>query len=263
MLSEFVQEYFLNPIQFPDKYAPYNTVNTIVFAALALLAAYLIYKILGRLKVKIDSAFFFSIIPFIFFGSIVRVLSDAHVLPRGIWFITPGVYVLTFALVFGAIMLSLALKNFFGRNFNKTVFFIGLIFAVFVFIPLAPLLHDLILASEILFLALVPVALIVLVKKFGAVERTAIFSQCFDGAASFVGVQSGGYVGQHVLENAFMGFHPIVFYLIKAVFAIFFVWVVGRELGKEEQLKNYLLLLVTIFGLAPGARDFLRIVAGV
>ena len=55
---DWIQEYFVNPIAHPNDYAPYNAVNTLVFAAIALCAAYVIYKGLQRSHIKINERFF-------------------------------------------------------------------------------------------------------------------------------------------------------------------------------------------------------------
>ena len=100
----------------------------------------------------------------------------------------------------------------------------------------------------------------------GALERATVFSHALDGAATFVGVSLLGYSEQHVVANILFGIGtPLLFFAVKILFASAAVELIGRELPSVQDVekRNYLLLLLTIFGLAPGLRDALRILAGV
>ena len=57
-MINFIDEYFVKPMQYPDMYAPYNIFNTSIYAAIALLAAYLIYKYLAAKKIPVNPQFF-------------------------------------------------------------------------------------------------------------------------------------------------------------------------------------------------------------
>lgn len=262
----FIEE-LLKQIQLSEEAVPYTIVNTLVYAALALSAVYLIYWLLKRIGVKTDSSFFYSIIPFVFFGSILRVLVDGGVVSRYYWFVTPGVYVLTAAFVLGVIFLSKFIEIRFKIQSTKFVKSVGWIASTTAFIPLVSRIKHLEYGVAIIFLALAGAFVFFLErrirgKKIDSLSSITVFSQSLDGSASFVGVQFAGYVGQHVFEKfVFASFGPVFFFVLKVLFGIVFVEVVEKEFGKRE-LRNYLLLLITIFGLAPGVRDLLRIVCG-
>ncbi|NYZ75583.1 DUF63 family protein [Candidatus Micrarchaeota archaeon] len=282
-MADFIEEYFLNPMRHPESYAPYNLVNTVVYAVAALVAAYLIYKLLKRLGVKIDERFVAAIIPFVLFGSALRVIEDAGILPRAVNFlgvelfpfVTPGIYFLTF----GAVVFSLAIALIAERKFNAPVWkVLGGLGCLFAAAALAPVL----LSAKYLFQGLLILVLgaaglflfeglsRLLKQQNNWVERAAVFAQCFDGAATFVGIGIGTptstYFEQHVVGGTLIGaMGPIAFYALKVAFALAAVMLVKKELEKpvDFEKKNYVLLLLTIFGLAPGARDALRIMAGV
>ena len=284
-VSDFVREYFVNPMQYPDRYAPYNLANTLVYAVLALAAVWLIFKGLKRLGLKIDDGFFFAMVPFVVFGSAVRVITDAGILPRSVDlagqtvypFITPGIYFVTFFIVVAGIAASLALAS----KERKAVWWlaaIGSVLAVGAVLVLAPLLKFWLHGALIVLMGFAGAGALKaweLVKKakpgFSAPELFAAFSQCLDGAATFVGVGIGTpaarYGEQHVVGNLLIDAlgSPLGFYLIKALFVLAVVLLLRRELGRkrEAEERNYILLVITIFGLAPGVRDALRIVAGV
>jgi uncharacterized membrane protein len=49
---------------------------------------------------------------------------------------------------------------------------------------------------------------------------------------------------------------------VKVLFSSAAVWIVETSDDRRDE-KNYILLLLIIFGLAPGVRDALRLLAGV
>src|SRR3989339_273614 len=101
-MTDFIQEYFVNPILYQDKYPPYNAYNTLAYAAIAIAAVYLLFKLFKSKGIKIDGWFFKAVIPFVLFGSLLRVTEDARLLPRVVEFagvklfpfVTPGIYIL-------------------------------------------------------------------------------------------------------------------------------------------------------------------------
>jgi uncharacterized membrane protein len=272
-----VSEYFLNPLLYPDSYPPYNAFNTIVYAALALLSAFLIFKGLKKAGVKFDENFFLSILPFIAFASFLRVIVDAQILPRRVAvlginffpFVTPGIYVFGFLVTLACIALSLFLKKR-GRNFTKTLGALGIALAITALAVLISLVSKPLYLAPIAFLALLPLLGFELVSgKLGykprASSRFLVLGQSLDGAATLVGVSLAGYAEQHVVANAIFSVGtPVLFYLIKVCFAIAAAHYIRKEYsGKDSEEEIYLTLLITLFGMAPGIRDATRIVAGV
>ncbi len=270
-ISGFIDEYFMNPIKYQDKYAPYNLVNTITFAVIAIIAVYLIYKLLNKYGITTDEKFYWAIIPYIFLGSIVRVLSDANILSRGVDlmgitlypFITPQVYVLVFAVT---MCLLFFCKKFF-TDWQSVFYKAGWLLAIISLLPLVPLFKNFALFSAIFAIA----AAFWLILHFSPwkmtnIEKAVILAQGFDGAATFVGVQFGGYSEQHVIGNAIFSTFggPWAFLVIKFVFALLVVYMLRKEAGKAKPEEiAFVSLILTIFGLAPGLRDALRLLAGV
>jgi len=272
-MTDWIREYFVNPLAQPNDFAPYNLVNTIVFAVLALVAAYAIFKLLRKLKISVDAKFFRAIMPFVFFGSFVRVLEDASVLPRAVeafgWtfypFVTPYIYVLTFLIVIA----SIAIANTTAKTRDD---FARALFAIGMFLAFGALLCLMVYTTKRNYVALAEIAAFTAIPALAYSfwqrsatyrEKTLFVSQALDGSATLVGVAFFGYAEQHVLGNAIFSLGtPFAFYLIKLLFAIVAIELIRREkLGDQE--KTYLLLLITIFGLAPGVRDATRVFLGV
>ncbi len=278
-MVDFIQEYFVNPIIHPDAYAPYNVYNTVVYAVIAIAAVYLIYRILEKKGVLFDERFFKSILPFIFFGSVLRIAEDGGILPRVVEiagikifpFVTPGIYILTFFL--------LVLTWFIARKTSKTheefcwqTLAVGAVLSALAILASLPVLVKA--QNPLAFAGIIALALGAWFafkmlwkhreKQTTFPEEAVVFSQALDGSATFAGVQFLGYSEQHIVGNAIFALFggPWAFLLVKIIFALVVVELVRRENIKEGE-KNYLLLLITILGLAPGLRDAFRILAGV
>ena len=278
-MADFIQEYFVNPILYQDKYPPYNVYNTIVYAALALIAVYFLFRFFRKHGVKINQGFFKAVIPYVVFGSILRIAEDGHLVPRvvelaGIQFypfVTPGIYLLTFLLMAFAMLLA---KLVYGSSekFAKVVQAFGValcVGALVVSLPALLLMKNPFPFAVIFALALaVWFAFKIIWAKRGLVasfqEQSVVFAQALDGAATFVGVTFLGYSEQHVVGNAIFSLFggPWAFLLIKIIFSFVVVEVVRKEKLQEEE-KTYLYLLITVLGLGPGLRDALRMLAGV
>ncbi len=279
-MADWIQEYFINPMAFPDKYPPYNPVNTLTFAVLGLLAAFLIYKGLKKYGVKIDSAFFYSILPFVALGSILRVAVDANALPRAVSvfgetfypLITPAVYVITFLATIACLSIARITAKKKDEKFNAITLRLGTALAILAFLLLTPFIFKQSFAERLMVIVLLALASLAFflalrrARKLASegVEKATVFAQSLDGAATFAGVGFFNYGEQHVVGNFIIDAlgGPPAFYVIKTLFAILVVEVLRRE-KVDAQLKTYLLLLITIFGLAPGLRDALRIFLGV
>lgn len=275
-MADFISEYFVNPILYQNDYAPYNVYNTAAYAIIALAAIYLIFNALKHFKVSVDEDFARAVLPFVVFGAALRVLEDGHFLPRVVNvfgfqaypFVTPGIYVLTFILLGVSAVASILIA---GRgNAKKLLSKIGIAFAGITLLTVAVQLKFFAHALAIIVLAFV------FLKAFGFVysklgnrlsslEAMAFYGQALDGCATFISVQFGSpaakYFEQHVVGGSLIAaFGPIAFLLVKLAFAAAVVYFLRKE--KEEE-KNYVLILITVFGLGPGMRDLLRLAAGV
>lgn len=278
MASDWITEYFVNPLTKTQDYAPYNLVNTLVFAVLALAAAYAIYRLLKFWKIEIDSLFFRAMLPFVFFGGFLRVFEDAQLLPRSVEisgftlypFVTPYIYALVFAITIAIVWLAKKYSES-HRDFTHWLKRAGLVlaFATLVILLAATKERNYFEFGAILAMTAVPALLFhwfYMKRKAepGYREQTVFAAQALDGGATLVGVGLAGYSEQHVLGNAIFSTlgGPVAFYVIKMAFALLAIELLRREkTGNDE--KTYILLLITIFGLAPGVRDATRIFLGV
>lgn len=285
-MAGFIDEFFLNPIRYPTQYAPYNVYNTLTYALIALVAVYLLFRLFSRMKIKVDSKFYYAILPFVVFGSVLRVTEDGSILPRTIYFggaelhpfVTPGIYVLVFLALVGTFLVLKAFKTP-EKKLPQRLALAGGTLAALAFLWLVKQLGGRVGAQQVSYvvytvlLAAIPVIAFELIKKFynkrakpelRHMEWTTVASQALDGAATFVGVSLAGYREQHIVANTVFEVFgtPLAFYALKMLFVLAVIFVLRRESAKSEE-HTYLLLLVTILGLGPGLRDTLRVFFGV
>lgn len=273
-MANFIDEFFLNPIR-NTSLPSYNWVNTITYGALALIAAFLIFKFLEKKKITVDKWFFFAILPFIFFGSVTHVLEDGRWLPRLVYlfgfetypFVTPYIYVITFLLVIASAAVAVVLSKRVNTDVKKLTGVIGWL----IVLPFCVWLVFYLKRFEMLLIWLVALAVLLFVFRFIYAKRfktsslafIPFITQCSDAVATYLGIKFAGYSEQHVVGNILIGVGGSeLFLLVKVLFAFLVVYVVENDV-LDVRKKNYVYLLITIFGLAPGLRDILRIAAGV
>ncbi|MEM2974760.1 MAG: DUF63 family protein [Candidatus Micrarchaeia archaeon] len=289
-LEDFISEYFVRPIV---EYSGYNIVNTLTYAIIAMVAAYLLFIWLRK---KFTKEFILYLIPFILFGSTVRVITDSiytgvaqkhtedvlglvglvvnsHLYDYGFWTVTPGIYILTAVLVIISILLSDLLKR------PKLLPIIGILLFVPHFIVLIPMFVNYTFIIILLTIASVSTLAAVLFLGFLGIKslqsKFAVFAHSLDGAATLTAlsifnklsesclIEGLCYREEHVFGGFLAGFEygMVAFLLIKIAFAVLACYFIEREL-KNENTKNFIFLLIIIFGLAPGVRDALRLLAG-
>ncbi|MCX8200112.1 MAG: DUF63 family protein [Candidatus Micrarchaeota archaeon] len=285
-IAGFFEEYYIRPIVMHEGY---NPINTLTYAIIAVIAAFLIYKLFKGAGVRFDKDFIMRVVPYVLLGSAIRVVTDSittggmqaysgifkpaydfilasHIYDYGFLTTSPGIF---FVIGFFAIVTmyySYRSKNYdFGAKLALGLFIAHLII-------LLPLFTNVVFGLLILLLAGMICALYLAAKRTSTVPMhwLVVFSQALDGSATFVTldiynkVHGGGYVEQHVLANhlaSIMGGSMILFLALKVVLAVMVVWILEKE--KDEGEKGYIALLIIIFGLAPGVRDLLRLVCGV
>src|SRR3972149_4863176 len=84
----------------------YNHFDMITYVIILFAGLYAVLKILNKLKFKVDEEFVIATIPYIFMGSVFRVIEDADILkpPVKYFFITPLIFFVIFAICFGILI---------------------------------------------------------------------------------------------------------------------------------------------------------------
>jgi uncharacterized membrane protein len=275
-MENFIYDYFVSPIW---ERTGYNIVNTLVYAAIAIAAIFALHRALKG-RISIDDGFVNGVLAFVLFGSTMRVVTDAidhgkflpvtpvhqlvldsHLWDYGYLTVTPGIYILTAALL----ILSVAILHRLKRM--ELLPYVGLALWLPHFLLLIPLMSHAVFALPILLLALIP-AYIAWMYFRDRNSALIVAGQAFDGAATFfvidvfaplVGIQ---YFEQHVVGSAIGEFFGtfFAFYLVKVAIAFAAAYVLKNEKMDDED-RRFVALVLMIMGFAPGIRDVFRMVA--
>ena len=288
-----MQDYFVKPIF--DR-TGYNVVNTLAYAAIALVSLYLIWRFLKKKGFDFGSReFLYGVAAFVLFGSTCRVvtdLSDAGALASaakwegtmgaaystihssgifsyGYLTVTPGIYVVTALLLLLSIAIGMKMKN---AMFPA---YAGIALWLPCFLLLLPFMQNfgyLLLGVGVA--AAGALASFFLLRRAGVEldihKKLAIAGQALDGAATFVVIDvfskaaGKNYFEQHVLSGGIGAATPLgffLFFLVKLALATLIVYFVSKE-KMDRKDAALVLIVVGIMGFAPGIRDLLRMLCG-
>ncbi|MEM7826726.1 MAG: DUF63 family protein [Candidatus Aenigmatarchaeota archaeon] len=263
MFTRFFNKYFIDPIL---RGTGYNVVNTIVYAIILVIAAIGIYKLLERLRIKIDRKFFIGLIPFICLGSVLRVLEDIKILDT-YFLVSPLIYFIIFLLTLASLLVSIAISKKTKIPYHHILFFSGLVTCLFaasflIIVDLAPLLIVLGIASLL-------TILILFIKRFykpkilSDMNTFLLSTHLFDASTAFTALafSKNPFVEQHVLANLLIDLiGPIAMFIMKIAVLLPVLWILDKEV-KNPQENNFLKLIIFILGFAPGLRNLLLMMA--
>lgn len=236
----------------------YTVQSTLVYSIILVVAAYLIFKLLKKLGVKIDRMLAVAVSPYVLLGSTIRSLEDAGLL-SSLWFVTPGIYFFIFIIVFAIILIGVALEKKRITKYYKFVFVCGIILASIFLSKVNPTNYEgifLVLA----FYSIWPIIFYFL-KKWKLENRIVTSVQMFDATTTFVSLNFFGYSEQHVLPTFFIDlFGPLSFIPLKLI-AIVTILVLIDKFSDDKEFNSYVKMCIGILGAATGLRDFLSLSA--
>ncbi len=274
-MENIIYDYFIDPIW---SRTGYNVVNTLTYAVIAIVSVYVLHRFLKG-KIAIDENFVKSVLAFVLLGSTMRSVTDsidngvfqpisvvhAFILDSGIYdygylTVSPGIYLVTAALLLGSMALLHRLKR------MELLGYVGLALWIPHFLLLLPFMEYGVYALPIILLAAIPTYLAYMKYK-DKIYSAIVGGQALDGAATFFiidyfsGISGVQYFEQHVFSAAIgaLGGTYFVFYLLKTAIAFAAIHVLKEEKVDQED-KYYIALILMIMGFAPGIRDILRMV---
>lgn len=280
-LSDFIYTYFLKTMCYQ-----YNAVNTLVYGLILIAAVFGTYKLLEKMKIKIDRKLFYAVIPFILFGGSARALRD-HVeistIFQGMLFCSPIIYFVVFAIALGSLLLGMAAQRMhekyifrhakkrsflckFKIEYWKTMVSIGLVILAYsmVNIQIANWVAVAMIGGLFIFWVAVFFGFSSFYPKFSRMNAGILSSHLLDASSTFVALTFFGYREQHVLPSflidlaggaaagAWIMFPLKIIVVGGVLFAL-------DKYGEGVQFKNFLKLVILILGLALGTRDFLTV----
>jgi len=282
-MANLLEEYFLSPVL---QNGWFNPVNTIAYSILLVIAVWIVYRLVIKMKIPIDSRLALALLPFIFWGSSTRVLHDsavAGVLQNTIYespfFVTPGSYFITFGLALGVLILSLLIQKFSKHPYWKPMFVIGFILCAWnvymlrlpYLLPLALVVPMALFWTGISYLPKIIISKLNFPKKymkqisrlFSKENMGILGSHYLDASATFFALSMFGYLEQHVVPRLLMPFMgPVSMFLLKTVVIFPVLYLIDRY-SEDKSMNNFLKIVILILGLAPGLRDVIRMMAGV
>lgn len=232
----------------------YNLFNTSVYALLFLSISYLLFLLLKKLRIKINWELTFTILPYVFLTSLLRVLRDNYIF-TSIIFTTP--YLLF--LVLSAFLLIFSLSFFLHRKFKTPLLKPVGITGWFLVIFLLPLIKITNLGALLVFLFFLPwlLTFFILPRKWKLENKLVASVQLFDANVTYTAMEFFGYEEQHVLPTFLIDrFGPFSFVLVKAVAVITILYLIDK-FCEDKDLGRYLKLLIGIIGGITSTRDFL------
>lgn len=275
-MENFIKQYYLDPI---TQHSGYNMVNTLTYAIIAIVGVYLIYRILSQ-RMKFDKEFVLGSASFILFAATLRVVTDSidagvfkpvsvihkwildsHIYDYGFWTVSPGVYIITFALFLGSLAILLKMNK---RELHK---YVGLGLWLPHFLLLVPFMQYAIYAIPVILLATVPTAAAYWYFKKNAALAGIVAGHSLDGAATFFAIDyfpalTGiKYFEQHVVSG-FIGIASgsyFFFFLIKVGISFGAAYLLLKEKITQSELV-FIAVGLMVMGFGPGIRDVLRMV---
>jgi len=254
MITGWIEEKFLTPL------CHYYTLEATVAYSLILIAAvYGIYKMLQKLKVKIDGQLLIGVLPFILYGGWVRALRDHDVYQGALW-CSPPIYVAVAAMTVASLLIGLFVQKRYGFAYHKTMLCIGAALLAYNFT--LTVVSNYLSTGIVLLLLAFWIAVLFGINRFvpKLLTRTnagVLAAHMFDASSTFTALTFFGYYEQHVLPSFLIGATgPWIMFPLK----LGVVWAVLYAIDKyadDKQFAGFLKLIVLVLGLSQGTRDFL------
>ncbi|NJD53047.1 MAG: DUF63 family protein [Candidatus Methanoperedens sp.] len=275
-LIDFINRNFIDGI---INDTSYNHFDMITYVIILFAGVFAILKLLNKLRIKVDEDFVLATIPFIFMGSVFRVIEDADILkpPVKYFFITPLIFFVVFSICFGTLLLARYLEKL--RKIKNYIVAYAITGVVLSLAGIAILIYY---TSNwnlsILVYSLVPaLALTEIVKRASpAIHMTylrsriysfAIFSFLLDSFTTYIGVDLLGYMNKHPFSSFLTsifgtGAVLIPLSLILVMVIVFLLEKDSRE-DQDKDEKYMLTLTLIVLGFSMGARNLMAMVFGV
>jgi uncharacterized membrane protein len=273
MIREFIYKYYIAPI---ESGGAYTLVDTLTYAAILIVAVFLIYRWMQRAGLAFDRQLLFATLPWVVFGGLARVVEDTGMVPAP-WrylLITPLIF---FAIFFYAVVVLYLCHRLLGERGVRVYGMVGLASSG---VALALLLWygatvtriDLAVPAAILSIAALATAALWALLRYGfrweyvsdRVYQVLIAGHMLDASATSYGIDLHplGYVEQHVVGSALIaatgtGFAMFLLKLLVLIPGIYILELYRRD-SAASSFWYLIVLAMIVVGLAPGVRDMMR-----
>lgn len=251
----FIEDYFINPIL---NSTGYNIYNTLLFAAVLIVSLFCIVKLLKKLKIKMNGELFYSLLPFVFLGGVLRALQDKGVFAAlgnaQYLFVTPLIYFVVFFLAFGSILISRYTKTNWTKKTGWGLLFVSLLcvllnakFNIYFFIAIG--------LAALVFLTVFFCTKSLKSKLLNGISKWPLIAHTLDSCSSVTAISIvGTFHEQHVVPSFIFSYVPFWFFIpVKAALALGAIYLINTQVKNEW--KWMLTFAITVLGLGPGVRN--------
>jgi len=257
----------------------YNHLDMVTYAIILFAGVYAILKLLKKLGVSINEEFVLATVPYVFMGSVFRVIEDADLLkpPVKYLFITPLIYFVIFAVCFTILLLARYLER-----TGRIKYYIPVYRGAGILLSIAGIIvlvyNSYSWNFDILVYSLVPaVGLTGIISKISPVIRMTylrsrvysfvIFSFLLDSFTTYIGVDLLGYTNKHPFSTLLASIFGTGFILVplSLILVLLIIMLLEKDSkgDRNEDEKYMTILTLIVLGLSMGARNLLAIALGV
>jgi len=266
-LLDFINRYYIDGIVNDSSY---NHVDMLTYAVILFAGVYAVLKLLRTLRIRVDEAFVLATVPYVFMGSVFRVIEDAGILspPVKYLFITPLIFFVVFGICLSALVFTrhIEKKGNYLRNYSAAGVLLSLAGVIIL------ILNSYRLQLDVAVYSLVPAALLtVILKRFtgiylrSKVYSFAVFSFLLDSLTTYVGVDILGYSNKHPFSSFLTSVFGtgLILVPLSLVLVLLVILLLEKESweGKEDE-KYMLVLTLIVLGFSMGTRNLLAMLFG-
>ena len=265
VLRDFLYKYFVVP--------GYDWIDTPTYGiVLGVLVLFAVIPLLRRLGLKLDNQFFIAVSPFIVFGATARELVDrslgfyglAGSYPKNFWLVSPWIFFTMFFLTLMCLFFSLLASKKLKVSYHIPMFAVGIVLMGY---NLSLVLSNI--KNVVPFLYVVLAFMFFMVLLFVS-SKSRLFSflgsefnllvvgaHLLDASATFVGVDFLGFGEQHVLPSWLIDYFGSAFVMfpLKLVVLLPALYVIDKDLEKDEMTRRFIKFVILILGIGPAIRD--------
>ena len=235
----------------------YNLINTSLYSLVLFVALILIYKLFNKIRVKVNEILMTTTFPFIVFGSSLRVLKDSNLVTT-ILAQTPFVYLIVGSYYLVSLLISISLERKTRIPYFVTLTLFGVVPAGIALGLLDFQLNCTLLLFDLI-IFYVPWGVLSYFLDVPTMNKVILATHLFDAATTTLSVEFFGYWEQHPLPRFLLQINQNLFIVSKFMAILLILNILDKKVSNEN-LRNYVKLIILILGMATGLRDALRFI---
>ena len=267
-IQRAIEKYYIDPIIYDTGFNPFSRIILLIILLFSFL---IVLKFLSRIDVKVDNSFIIAVVPYIIFGSTLRVLEDTGTIhpPLNFLLISPIFYelilVITVLFIVFAKVLAPKLNIHDWRILFSGIGIVLTLFNIALLLSIQDVMHPeafLMIFSLGGVLSLVTYAIgryfsiSVITDKLNAI---IIFSFLLKASSTYIGVEFFGYYLKSLTTNIHLSLISLIPTLI---IVLLFLWFIDIKLKNNDVLRNIIKLFMLFVWMTPAIRGTIRIVLG-